>query len=202
MGYLVHSTFVEGLSKDAVRRQYIVKVRSKWRSGRPFGFDMLVETFAEAYMAAGYQHKGVKNRSRPMGDTTGAAVSRPLPMMVPSISTSTMFLSSPMPTPHLNPMPTPAAAPMVLTAPEPMNVDTIAKLREELHTVLRLTSLVGPPLRPPMGTRATSLRYLPSPAETPSFPCLQLLQNSRIPTSSLIAVRDTRQSGIPTILCW
>ena len=44
MGYLVSSRFVEGLSNDAVRRQYIVEVRSKWRYGRPFGFDTRVET--------------------------------------------------------------------------------------------------------------------------------------------------------------
>ena len=37
MGYLVNSRFVEGLSNDAVRRQYIVEVRSRWRSSRPFG---------------------------------------------------------------------------------------------------------------------------------------------------------------------
>ena len=49
MGYLVNSRFVEGLSNDAVRRQYIVEVRSRWRSNRPFGFDTLVETIAEAY---------------------------------------------------------------------------------------------------------------------------------------------------------
>ena len=48
MGYLVNSRFVEGLSNDAVRRQYIVEVRSRWRSSRPFGFDTLVETIAEA----------------------------------------------------------------------------------------------------------------------------------------------------------
>ena len=44
MGYLVNSGFVEGLSNDAVRRQYIVEVRSRWRSNNPFGFDTLVET--------------------------------------------------------------------------------------------------------------------------------------------------------------
>ena len=32
MGYLVNSRFVEGLSNDALRRQYIVEVHSKWRS--------------------------------------------------------------------------------------------------------------------------------------------------------------------------
>ena len=53
MGYLVNSGFVEGLSNDAVRRQYIVEVRSKWCSGRPLNFDTLVETIAEAYMPAG-----------------------------------------------------------------------------------------------------------------------------------------------------
>ena len=53
MGYLVNRRFVEGLSNDAVRRQYIVEVRSKWRSESPFGFDTLVETIAEAYMVAG-----------------------------------------------------------------------------------------------------------------------------------------------------
>ena len=46
MGYLVNSRFVEGLSNDAGRRQYIVEVRSRWRSSRPFGFDTLVETIA------------------------------------------------------------------------------------------------------------------------------------------------------------
>ena len=64
MGYLVDSRFVEGLSNDAVRRQYIVEVRSRWRSGRPFGFDTLVETIAEAYIAAGYQLEEVQNASR------------------------------------------------------------------------------------------------------------------------------------------
>ena len=39
-------------------------------------------------------------------------------------------------------------------------------------------------------------------AEIPSFSCLQLMQNSRFPTSSLIAVSGIRQSEIPTILCW
>ena len=106
MGYLVNSQFVEALSNDAVRRQYIVEIRSKWRSGRPFGFDTLVEIIAEAYMAAGYQVEEVQNASRPMGDTTGAAVWRPLPIMVPSNSTSTVFPSNLVPTPHVNPMPT------------------------------------------------------------------------------------------------
>ena len=134
MGYLVTSRFVEGWSNDAVRRQYIVEVRSKWRSGRPFGFDTLLETIAQAYMAAVYQLKEVQTASRPMRDTTGAAVSRPLPMMVPPTSTSTMFPSNPMPLPHVNPMSTLTAAPMACTVPGPINLDTIAKLREELHT--------------------------------------------------------------------
>ena len=64
MGYAVHSQFIEGLSNDAVRRQYIVEVRSKWRSGTPFGFGTLVETIGEAYMAAGYQLEEVPNASR------------------------------------------------------------------------------------------------------------------------------------------
>ena len=132
MGYLVNSRFVEGLSNDAVRWQYIVEVRSRWRSGRRFGFDTLVETIAEAYVAAGYQFEEVRNASRTTSDSMGRAVSRPLPMMVPPTSTPT-FPSNPMPTPHVNPMPTPAAAPMALTVPEPMNLDAIAKLREELH---------------------------------------------------------------------
>ena len=110
MGYLVNSRFVEGLSNDAVRRQYIVEVRSRWRSSRPFGVDTLVKTIAEAYIAAGYQLEEVQNASRTTSGTLGPAVSRPLPMMVPPTSTST-FPSNPMPTPHVNPMPTPAAAP-------------------------------------------------------------------------------------------
>ena len=77
MGYLVNSRFVEGLSNDAVRRQYIVEVHSRWRSGRPFGFDTLVETIAEAYMAAGYQLEEVQNASRTTSDTMGPVVSRP-----------------------------------------------------------------------------------------------------------------------------
>ena len=129
MGYLVDSRFVEGLSNDHVRRQYIVEVRSKWRSGRPLGFDTLVGTIAEAYMAARYQLQEVQNASTTPTDTAGAAVSRPLPMMGPPTSTCTMFLSNPMPTPHVNPMPTAAAAPMASTVPEPMNLHTIAKLR-------------------------------------------------------------------------
>ena len=31
MGYPITSRFFEGLSNDAVRRQYIVEIRSKWR---------------------------------------------------------------------------------------------------------------------------------------------------------------------------
>ena len=136
MGYLVNSQFVEGLSNDAVRRQYIAEVRWKWYSGRPFGFRTLVETIAEAYMVAGYQLKEVQRASRTAPDTIGFVVSRPLPMMVPPTSTSTMFPSNPMPTPHVNPMPTPAAAPMASTVPEPMNLHTIAKLQEELHAYI------------------------------------------------------------------
>ena len=128
MGYLVNSRFVEGWSNDAVRWPYIVEVRSKWRSGRPFGFDTLVESIAEAYMAAGYQLKEVQNASRTATDTMGSAVLRPLPMMVPLTSPSTTFPSNPMPTPHVNPMPTPAAAPMPWTVPEAMTLDIIAKL--------------------------------------------------------------------------
>ena len=135
MGYLVNSRFVEGLSKDAVRRQYIVEVRSRWRSGRRFGFDTLGETIAEAYIAAGYQLEEVQNASRTTSDTMGPAVSKPLPMMVPPTSTST-FPSYPMQTPHVNPMPTPAAAPRASTVPEPMNLDAIAKLREELYAYI------------------------------------------------------------------
>ena len=135
MGYLVNSRFVEGLSNDAVRRQYIVEVCLRWRSSRPFGFDTLVETIAVANIPAGYQLEEVQNASRTTSDTLGPAVSRPLPMMVPPNSTAT-FPSNPMPTPHVNPMPTPAAACMALTVPEPMNLDAIAKLREELHAYI------------------------------------------------------------------
>ena len=135
MGYLVNSRFVEGLSNDVVRRQYIVEVRSRWRSGRPIGFDALVETIAEAYIAAGYQLEEVQNASRTTSDTMGPAVSRPLRMMVPPTSTPT-FPSNPMPTPHVNPMPTPAAAPMASSVPEPMNLDALAKLREELYAYI------------------------------------------------------------------
>ena len=136
VGYLVNSRFVEGLSNDAVRQQYIVEVRSRWRSNNPFGFDTLVETIAEAYIAAGYQLEEVQNASRTTSDhTLGPAVSRPLPMMVPPTSTST-FPSNPMPTPHVTPMPTPAAAPTASTVAEPMNLDAIAKLREELHAYI------------------------------------------------------------------
>ena len=135
ISYLVNSRFVEGLSNDAVRQQYIVEVRSRWRSGRPLQFDTLVETIAEAYIAAGYQLEEVQNASRTISDTMGPAVSRPLPMMIPPTSTPT-FPSNPMPTPHVNPMLTPAAAPMASTVPEPMNLDAIAKLREELHAYI------------------------------------------------------------------
>ena len=95
-----------------------------------------METITEAYMAAGYQLEEVQNASRSKTDTAGAAVSRPLPMMVPPTSTSTMFPSNPTPTPHVNPMPTPALAPMASTVAEPMNLDTMAKLREELHAYI------------------------------------------------------------------
>ena len=83
MGYLVNSRFVEGWSNDAVRRQYIVEVRSRWRSSRPFWFDTLVETIAEAYITARYQLEEVQNASKTTSDTLGPAVSRPLPMMAP-----------------------------------------------------------------------------------------------------------------------
>ena len=136
MGYIVNSRFIEGLLNDAIRRQYIVEVCSKWRSRRPFGFDTLMETIPEAYMAAGHQLEEVQNASRTTTDTAGAAVSEPLPMTVPPTSTSTMFSSNPMPTRHVNPMPAPVAAPMALTVSEPMNLNTIAKLREELHAYI------------------------------------------------------------------
>ena len=143
MGYLVNSQSVEGLSNDAVRRQYIVKVRFKWHFGRPFGFDTLLENMAEAYMAASYQLEEVQNTSRPIGDTTGAVVSRPPPMMVPPTLPSTMLPSNLMPTPHANPMPTPAAAPMALTVPQPMNLDTIAKFREEQNAYIGDVRMIG-----------------------------------------------------------
>ena len=128
--------FVKVLSNDAVRQKYIVEVRWRWRSNRPFGFDTLVETIAEAYIAAGYQLEEVKSASRTTPDhTLGPAVSRPLPLMVPPTSTP-MFPSNPMPTPHVNPLPTPAAAPTASTVPEPMNLVAIAKLREELRAYI------------------------------------------------------------------
>ena len=76
-------------------------------------------------------------RTRPdrWGTPRAAVWRRPL-MMVPPTSTSTMFPSNPMPTPHVNPMPTPTAAPMPLTVPEPMNLDIIVNLREELHAYI------------------------------------------------------------------
>ena len=106
----------------------MVEDRSKWRSGRPFGFDTLVETIAKAYIAAGYQLQEVQNASRTTTDTAGSAVSRPLPMIVLPTSTSTMFPSSP--------MPTPAATPIATTVPEPMNLGTIAKFGKELHAYI------------------------------------------------------------------
>ena len=87
-------------------------------------------------MAAGHQLKEVQNASRMAPDTMGPVVSRPLPMMVPPTSTSTTFSSNPMPTPHVDPVPNPAAAPMASTMPEPLNLNTIAKLREELHAYI------------------------------------------------------------------
>ena len=135
MGYVVNSRFVEGLWNDAVRRQYIIEVPSRWRSNRPFGFDTLVETIAEAYIAAGYQLEEVQNASRTTSDTLSPAVSRPMPMMVVPTSTPT-DPSNPMSMPHINPMPTPAAAPTASTVPEPMNLHAIAKLREELHAYI------------------------------------------------------------------
>ena len=126
MGYLVNSRFVEGLSNDAIHRQSIVEVRSGWRSGKPFGFVALVETIAEAYIAAGYQLEEVQNASKSPGDSTGVAVSRPLPMAVPPTSTT------PMPPPSMATAPPLAPS----TSPEPMNLDAIAKLREELHAYI------------------------------------------------------------------
>ena len=138
MGYLLNSGFVEGLAHDSVRGRYIVEVLSKWRPRRPFGFDTLVQTIAEAYIAAGYQLEKVLHTSRSSRDTAGAstAVSRPLPMVVPPTSTLVAFPSNAMPTPLINPMPTPSAAPMPSSVLEPMNLNSIAKLREELHTYI------------------------------------------------------------------
>ena len=136
MGYLVTHQFVEGLSNDAVSWQYIVEVRSKWRSGGQFCFDTLVDTIAEAYMAASYQLEELQNASRMTTDTAGAGVSGPLHMMVLPPSTPTTFPSNHVPTPHVSPMPTPAAAPMAPTLSEPQSIDTIAKLREELHAYI------------------------------------------------------------------
>ena len=136
MGYLVKSPFSEGLSSDTVRRQYIIQVRSKWRSETPFGFVTLVVTIAEAYMAAGYQPKEVQNASRSMGDTTSAAVWGPLPMTLLPNLTSIMAPSNPMHTPHIDPMPTPSAAPLPLTVPQPMHLSTIAKLGDERHAYI------------------------------------------------------------------
>ena len=127
VGYLVNSRIAEGLSNDTVCRQYIVEVGSKWRSGRQLGFDSLVDTIAEANMAAGCKLEEIQNALRTAPDTMGSVISRPLSMMVPPTSTFTSFPSNPMPTPHVNPMLTPAAAPMASTVPVPMNLDTIAK---------------------------------------------------------------------------
>ena len=44
MGCLVNPRFVEGMSKDTVRGQYIVEVPSKWLSGTILGFHTLVQT--------------------------------------------------------------------------------------------------------------------------------------------------------------
>ena len=95
--------------------------------GHHFASTRLLETIAEAQI---YQlvisSTKVRYASRSMGDTTVAAVSGPLRMTVPPTSTSTMFSSSPMPTPHINPMLTVSAAPMPSGMTEPMNVVTIA----------------------------------------------------------------------------
>ena len=66
----------------------------------------------------------------------GAVVLRPLPMTVPPTSTSTMFPSSPMPKPHINPIPTASAAPMPSIVPQPKSLNSIAKLRQELHAYI------------------------------------------------------------------
>ena len=57
MGFLVSSRFVEGLSNDAVRRQYIVEVRSRWCSNNPFGFDTLLETSRKPTLRLGINWK-------------------------------------------------------------------------------------------------------------------------------------------------
>ena len=136
MEYLVNSRFVEGLLDDAVRRQYIGDVPSKWRSKTPFGFNMLVKTISEAYMAAGYQLEEVRKASRPMADATCAVVSRPLPVSIPPASTPTMSPSNPMPTPQINAERAPSAGPMPSSTPEPMKLGCIAKLREELYAYI------------------------------------------------------------------
>ena len=63
MGYLANSRFIKGLSNPAEHREYIVEVRSRWRSVTPFYFNSLLQTIAEAYMVAGYQLREVQNAS-------------------------------------------------------------------------------------------------------------------------------------------
>ena len=96
---------MEGLGQDFVRRQYIVKVCSNWRSGRPFGFNRLVEMIAEGYIAASSQLEEVRHTSNSTGDIRGAAVSTPLPMVLRSNWTPLSIFSSPMPTPQMKPTP-------------------------------------------------------------------------------------------------
>ena len=65
-----------------------------------------------------------------------AAVWRPIPMTFPPTSTSPMFPSNIMPTPHTNPLLAPSAAPLPLTVPERWTLHSSATLREELHAYI------------------------------------------------------------------
>ena len=130
---LVNSQFVEGLSDDSIRRQYIVEGRSKWSSGRPYGFNGWTESIAEAYIAAGYQLQEVQHAFTSRGEITAAAVLRPLARVLPPTLTPMSIASNPMPTHHIKEMLAPSAAPMPYCVPEPLNLDSIAKLCRKLQ---------------------------------------------------------------------
>ena len=58
-------------------------------------------------------------------------------MVVPPTSTLISIPSKPMPLPNTNQMPTPSALPMPTPVQELMNLDSIAKLVEELDAYVR-----------------------------------------------------------------
>ena len=133
MGYLGNSRFVEVLSNNAVRRQYVIEVRSKWA---------FCKTIRRRYADGDHRRSLHGGRLSTLRSTEHVENNNGYRgccgLKTPAYDGSANFDSynvslKSYATAHVNPMLTPAAAPMASTVPEPMNLNTITMLREELH---------------------------------------------------------------------